>query len=182
MAKLTIDRDEMLDAADDLVVSKGASALTIDALAKAMNISKGGVQYAFTSKDGLVDAILKRWERRYNGMIEDLLQDGSGRHSHTSAHLEMVLNAEPAARARTASLLAAFMQSPDHIASIRQWYHERLANLDMAAPQGRAMAVTFLAVEGASMLRDFKLIDPTDEQWNQITEVLKDQCLKSMES
>ena len=64
MAKLTIDRDEMLDAAEDLVVSKGASALTIDALAKAMNISKGGVQYAFTSNDGLVDAILKRWERR----------------------------------------------------------------------------------------------------------------------
>lgn len=168
----------MLDAAEDLVVSKGAAALTIDALAKAMNISKGGVQYAFTSKDGLVDAILKRWERRYNGMIEELMRDGSGKHSPTSAHLEIVLNAEPAARARTASLL----QSPEHIASIRQWYHERLANLDMSTARGRAMAVTFLAVEGASMLRDFKLIDQTGEQWSHIIDVLKEQCLNSMEN
>ena len=43
-------------AAEAIVVSKGAAALTIDALAKAMNISKGGVQYAFTSKDVLVSA------------------------------------------------------------------------------------------------------------------------------
>ena len=182
MARQTINRDEMLDAAEAIVVSKGAAALTIDALAKAMNISKGGVQYAFASKDGLVDAIFKRWGERYNGMIEHLVEDGGGRHTPISAHLEIVLNAEPAARARTASLLAAFVQSPQHIASIRQWYHERIANLDMTTSDGRAMAVAFLAVEGASMLRDFKLIDQTGEQWQLIIETLEGQCLKSMET
>lgn len=38
-----IDREKVLEAAEEIVINQGATALTIDAVAKAMGISKGGV-------------------------------------------------------------------------------------------------------------------------------------------
>lgn len=43
----TIDRDKVLDAAEDIVIKQGAAALTIDAVAKSMGISKGGGSILF---------------------------------------------------------------------------------------------------------------------------------------
>lgn len=57
----TIDRDKVLDAAENIVLNQGAAALTIDAVAKSMGISKGGVQYCFGNKDALIDAMFERW-------------------------------------------------------------------------------------------------------------------------
>lgn len=57
----SIDRDKVLDTAEEIVATQGAAGLTIDAVAKAMGISKGGVQYCFGSKDALIDAMFDRW-------------------------------------------------------------------------------------------------------------------------
>lgn len=38
----SIDRDKVLDTAEEIVATRGAAGLTIDAVAKAMGISKGG--------------------------------------------------------------------------------------------------------------------------------------------
>lgn len=43
----TIDRDQLLDAAEAVIAREGAAGLTIDAVAKEMGITKGGVQYCF---------------------------------------------------------------------------------------------------------------------------------------
>lgn len=56
-----IDREKVLEAAEEIVINQGATALTIDAVAKAMGISKGGVQYCFGNKDALIDAMFERW-------------------------------------------------------------------------------------------------------------------------
>lgn len=70
----TIDRDKVLDAAENIVLNQGAAALTIDAVAKSMGISKGGVQYCFGNKDALIDAMFERWgytyEQIFNREIE----------------------------------------------------------------------------------------------------------------
>ena len=56
----TIDRDQLLDAAEAVIAREGAAGLTIDAVAKEMGITKGGVQYCFGTKDALIDAIFER--------------------------------------------------------------------------------------------------------------------------
>ncbi len=60
----TIDRDQLLDAAEAVISREGAAGLTIDAVAKEMGITKGGVQYCFGTKDALIDAIFERWGKR----------------------------------------------------------------------------------------------------------------------
>ncbi len=63
----TIDRDQLLDAAEAVIGREGAAGLTIDAVAKEMGITKGGVQYCFGTKDALIDAIFER-----DAMLDDV--------------------------------------------------------------------------------------------------------------
>ncbi len=48
--KRTIDRDWVLTVAERIVGERGASALTIDAVANAAGITKGGVQSSFGTR------------------------------------------------------------------------------------------------------------------------------------
>ena len=66
----TIDRDQLLDAAEAVIGREGAAGLTIDAVAKEMGITKGGVQYCFGTKDALIDAIFERWGKAYDSLFE----------------------------------------------------------------------------------------------------------------
>lgn len=67
----TIDRDQLLDAAEAVIAREGAAGLTIDAVAKEMGITKGGVQYCFGTKGSTrsssagarpTTACSKRWQ------------------------------------------------------------------------------------------------------------------------
>lgn len=53
-------RDRLLDAFETLLVSGGSRAATLDAVAAAADVSKGGLLYHFPSKDALVEAMLDR--------------------------------------------------------------------------------------------------------------------------
>lgn len=53
-------RDRLLDAFETLLVTAGSRAATLDAVAAAAEVSKGGLLYHFHSKDDLVDGMLGR--------------------------------------------------------------------------------------------------------------------------
>lgn len=46
----TIDRERVLKSAEQLVQRAGATAMTLEAVAKEAGITKGGLQYCFGSK------------------------------------------------------------------------------------------------------------------------------------
>ncbi len=53
-------RDRLLDAFETLLVSAGSRSATLDAVAAAAKVSKGGLLYHFHSKDELVEGMLTR--------------------------------------------------------------------------------------------------------------------------
>lgn len=53
-------RDRLLDAFESLLVGAGSRAATLDAVAAAADVSKGGLLYHFHSKDELVEGMLER--------------------------------------------------------------------------------------------------------------------------
>lgn len=53
-------RDKVLDAFEELLVSEGARAATLDAVAARAKVSKGGLLYHFPNKDALVEGLLER--------------------------------------------------------------------------------------------------------------------------
>ncbi|MDD5260829.1 MAG: TetR/AcrR family transcriptional regulator [Methylacidiphilales bacterium] len=53
-------REKILDAAEDVVLEQGAIHLTLDSVAKASKLSKGGLLYHFPSKAALLEALMRR--------------------------------------------------------------------------------------------------------------------------
>lgn len=62
-SKSEISRERILDAAQDLILSRGFSAMTVDSVCQAAGITKGGFFYHFDSKDALGKAALERFWR-----------------------------------------------------------------------------------------------------------------------
>jgi len=53
-------RDDLLDAAERVLATSGSSALTLDAVAQAASVSKGGLLYHFPTKQALIQALIER--------------------------------------------------------------------------------------------------------------------------
>lgn len=149
--KPTIMREDLLEIAERIVRSEGAAGLTIDALAKAAGISKGGVQYSFSSKDDLVRALVERWTHQFDellGNIDDLPPADLMRR-----YIKVMRSSQVAIDAKMAGLMIAYIQNPDNLTKTREWYHTIFKRLRVASKDAQPARVALLAVEGLFMLR-----------------------------
>ena len=161
----SIDRNVLLDIAEKIVGEQGAKALTIDALAKAAGITKGGVQYSFRNKEALLDAIFERWDQQYNSLYRSIAGDSPDALGKVAGHVQATRQADESANARAASLMMALLENPKQMAVNRVWYRDIIAGLDLSDPQARRMRLAFLASEGAFLLRSLGLLDIDDNEW-----------------
>ncbi|WP_295048591.1 TetR/AcrR family transcriptional regulator [uncultured Paracoccus sp.] len=166
----SIDRERLLDAAEDIVRNQGASALTIDALARACGITKGGVQYAVGTKDDIIDAMFARWNRDYDAKFALMAGADAGPVQRIRAHVAATQDADEVSMTKAASLMAGLMQTPEHLASTQDWYRDRLAGLDVATGRGRRARLAFLACEGAFLLHFLRFMPLEDAEWQAVFE------------
>lgn len=149
--KAVISRDNLLDIAEEIVRKDGAPALTIGALATAAGISKGGVQYSFSSKDELVRALVDRWADAFDrAMGEAVPDDPIGfvrRYITASRRSDSLIDA------KMAGLMMGYMRDPENLRATREWYHGIFQRLSGDSAQAQAARVAFLAVEGLFLMR-----------------------------
>lgn len=161
-----IDREMVLEAAERIVGTSGASGLTFEAVATAAGITKGGVQSCFGSKEALIDALLRRWGALYAADVARRVAPDADPLARARAHVRSTAEADDAASARAAGLLAALLQSPEHLGWIRGWYAERFRDLDaIEGTEGDRARVAFLAAEGLFFLRHLGLADMGRTAW-----------------
>ncbi|PSJ59302.1 TetR/AcrR family transcriptional regulator [Pseudaminobacter soli (ex Li et al. 2025)] len=163
----SIDRNKVLDAAEKVVSEQGVGGLTIDAVAKACGISKGGVQYAFGTKDDLIAAMIDRWEAEFDAEVAELGKGDTSVEGGVRAHAEATRDFDGTSVDRAAVMLAALVQDKNRLAKTRAWYEARMAQLDSSTEEGRRLRLAFLASEGAFLLRSFGFMPMTDEEWQQ---------------
>jgi len=166
----SIDRDKVLDAAEALVVDAGAAALSFDSVAKAAGITKGGVQYAFGTRENLIKAMIARWGQGFDTEVNARTGPDPTPRALIRGHLEATRDADEADHSRAAVMMTALLQHPDQLSETRDWYNARLAGLDLTNPDDRQVALAFLAGEGAFLLKAFGLIDLDDAQWKALFE------------
>jgi AcrR family transcriptional regulator len=82
-------KNDMLNAAVDLVARHGIDALTIDGLAEATGATKGGVQYHFPSKAGLFTETLEFLLQAFDEAIEARAASLSGPGRWLRAYVEL---------------------------------------------------------------------------------------------
>lgn len=164
----SIDRNKVLDAAEQVVSEHGVGGLTIDAVAKTCGISKGGVQYAFGTKDDLIAAMVDRWEAEFDAEVAELSEGDSSIEGGVRAHVQATRDFDGASVDRAAVMLAALVQDKNRLAKTRAWYEARLKQIDASTEAGRRLRLAFLATEGSFLLRSFGFMPMSDEEWQQV--------------
>ncbi|MEV4012251.1 TetR/AcrR family transcriptional regulator [Nonomuraea angiospora] len=136
-------RDELLDAAEDLLCDQGSSALTLAAVADRAGVSKGGLLYHYGTKEALIKGMVER-------LIEDFdqLMGTQPGETYTERYLHATLAAVRSGRLRRWAVVTGasgnlFLLAPLREAMAR-WHREGLGE----EPDPRAAQIVRLACEG----------------------------------
>ncbi|AZK64836.1 TetR family transcriptional regulator [Pectobacterium versatile] len=164
----SINRACVLDAAEQIVRTQGTAALTIDAVAKAAGVTKGGIQSCFGTKDELIHAMYQRWEDEFDEMAAVCIGTDDSREARVRAHVDITYRTDAAEGDRAAGMMASLLNTPEHLARSQAWYDSQLAGLDLNSQEGRDARLAFLASEGAFLLRYFGFMAVDDETWKAI--------------
>lgn len=149
-----IDQDDILDAAEAVVLRDGAARLTLDAVAAEAGVSKGSVIYDYKSKHALIKALVERRVAEERGKLEAAIDRlGTAPNSHIKARIATLAQARPDdMQAVSMQLCSALAQDAGlrscMQAALRQQFDAALAT----AVNPRAALLAFLAVEGLRTL------------------------------
>ncbi|MCF8482942.1 MAG: TetR family transcriptional regulator [Rhodospirillum sp.] len=160
-----IDRDKVLDAAEAVVAEVGAAALSLDAVAKVAGVTKSGVQYCFGTKQQLIDAMFQRWELDFDREVTGLAGPDPDPITLLRGHIEATMRTDEIENARSAVLMAALLQAPEHRQRAQEWFRQRMDGLDVSTEVGRRTRLAFLASEGLFILRCFGLMAVSESEW-----------------
>lgn len=167
--KQTIDRGALLDAAERVALRNGAGQLTMDAVAAEAGVSKGGVLYAFPSKDALIDAMFSRVFAAMDAIADAFLTAaGDTPENRVRAHVLGSKGASDLVTERSLALIANFMRSPQYRKGAQDYYRDVMGRLDLSKPVGRRARLALLACEGALMLRGFDFHPISETDWQAI--------------
>jgi AcrR family transcriptional regulator len=143
----------MLDAAEAVVVEKGAAKLTLDAVAEAAGASKGGVLYHFPSKDALLGAMMDRLIERSAALREEALAAmpaGPGR--ELKAEIRANLTNARDKKQLCAALLAAIAIEPKLMGAAKDFHRRRFGAHGLGKEEFAQAAILLLAVDGLFLL------------------------------
>lgn len=172
-----IDKEKLLDAAEKIVSQSGGAALSIDAVARAAKVTKGGVQYAFGTKDALLDAMMDRWEKEFDDQVASVVGPQPAPTELIRGHVEATARINSSAHSKAAGLMAVMVHRLERRDRTREWYRKHFAGLDLSTDEGRRARLAFLATEGAFFLRGFGFMALEDDDWRAIMDDIKTRLL-----
>jgi AcrR family transcriptional regulator len=111
---------ELFETAIQVAARGGVKGLTIESLAQAAGVTKGGVQYHFRSKDALYEELLDYALSRFDEALEEMAPPGSKPGTWLHAYVDLSLGTPTDHDNAVATLLAGI---PVHDARARPYRH-----------------------------------------------------------
>lgn len=120
MSRADETRQNILQAAHDLIDEQGVSNLTLEAVAARAGVSKGGLLYHYPSKDDLIIAMVQTMVDQFRSSMEALLPDEAGAGAWLRAYIRasFALNQTPTQIAP--GVLAAMANNPRLLEPLRE--------------------------------------------------------------
>ncbi|MCC5794671.1 MAG: TetR family transcriptional regulator [Chromatiales bacterium] len=162
-------RDRVLDAAIRIVGESGAGRLTLEAVAEAAGISKGGLLYHFRSKEALLLGLLERhlagFRERYTAELE---RRGGGQNARVQAYIQSVLAGDTLGLDHdgSLSLLAAVANDPALLVEVRRQVQDFYQEIGLTHPEPLRATRLMLAAEGLMLMDIFgiSVLEPAQRQ------------------
>lgn len=168
-------RESILDAAEAIVAEKGASFMTMDAVAAKAGVSKGGLIYHFPSQEALLQTLIQRFSDRVTEHREEIRQrvpENAAQEAvayivgHTSFCGE-----EPCVGT---GLVAAAMRAPQLLDTVRAKRKASIRSILERAKNPERIAILLLAADCTWLLDTIGLQSLTKEE----LEKVKDEIVK----
>lgn len=143
-------RDAILYAAGHVVLEHGATQLTLDAVAEAAGVSKGGLLYHFPNKDALIEELLALYLRSFDMRIAGHMDADTGGVAgrFLRAYVRTSFSETLPESHFTAAALAAVTARPDLLVRVREKYADWQRNA-LADGVSQEIALTvMLATDG----------------------------------
>jgi AcrR family transcriptional regulator len=127
-------KDRALDSVEQIVRDQGIYGLTLDAVAKSIGVSKGGLLHHFPTKDSLMHAVLCRTADTWRNAIDNAVcnePEGSGRVARALIETFLVDPAdwEPQCKRSSAAMMVLLIQNPKLQNPIQSIYLELIDKL-----------------------------------------------------
>lgn len=165
MARET-SRETILDSAQAVVLERGASHATLEAVAERAGLSKGGVLYHFQTKDALLAALVDRMVAQFTTEVQTQSRRlGGDRSRALEAYVEAVFAMGEQMSDAASALLLALSSNPALLEPLRVLYREHHRDLLRARVGREQAAVVSLALDGLWLLEMFQIspLSPEDE-------------------
>lgn len=163
-----LDREALLNSAEELICEKGSHMLTIGQVAEIAGVSKGGVQSNFGTKDKLVSALQDRWSEDLVTEIEAIRETLPADATEIDLVIEATRTYHLREAQRNMAMMLLLVQDRERRAEAKQWIEGYLDGIDDSTPEGKQKKLVFLASQGFIMLKSFGFFDATEEEWNNI--------------
>jgi AcrR family transcriptional regulator len=139
-------RISILDAANQVILEKGAQALTLDAVAQKASVSKGGLLYHFPSKKKLIEGMIERLISGVEAGLEQEQAKNGG--DYLAAFIYAFSESDPQWNEVSCALMAAIANEPDLLAPLQKRYRQWQAQVTAVSPSPEVATLIRLALDG----------------------------------
>lgn len=166
-------REKLLAVAERITLREGALKLTLDAVAREAEVSKGGLLYHFPNKEalirGMIERLLERSERDAARRIEDF---GRSPGSQTRAFVESTFVPDEEELDTSAGLLAAVANDPTLLEPVRESFAAWQERIENDGIDPALATLVRLAADGLWMADLFGLAPPDGELREQVIQTM----------
>lgn len=178
LARGTTKKDEILNAAQRIIVQYGVGQLSFDRIVQEAGVAKGTLLYHFKNKDNLLLEIVKNYVAHLDEQLNrGIAMTSQSSNSVASGFAHWYRHFYATTKSNTAfgiSILSYSARNDKLIAPIREWYEKVFAMARNAGDDVLEVLFAILAVEGLFYLQHLHLNALTPQENDQIIErVLK---------
>ncbi len=131
MSRLPKAKSKVLEAARQIVVDRGAGALTFDELAEVSGVTRGGITYHYATKQALLQALIEHdishWKEIEAGHRPDDVADEL---AELIAYLRAHTSPDAERRRFVTGMVGAATHDPSVLSPVREQEAERLADIE----------------------------------------------------
>lgn len=142
------NRAALIEAATNVIVEHGLARLTVDSVARAAGVTKGGLFHHFASKDDLIRGVLNdMMDRAETSLEETMAADPEPHGRFTRAYLEGVCGKQGPEAATSRALCVAMLGDPTLSDYWTGWVEDKIA-ANAATDDNSRCAMVRLAADG----------------------------------
>jgi len=154
-------KENILNAANKVILDKGADALTLEAVAQEAGISKGGLLYHFPSKKQLIQGMIGSMIARVDSTLHEELVKSSG--DYMASYIRASFKTETGSDQISYALFAAISNDPALIKPLQARFLKMQNEIVAAAASEEVGTIIRLALDGMWISDLFGFAPPSPE-------------------